>query len=594
MQFTPELIEEIRSRNDIVDVVGQYVHLVKKGSSYMGLCPFHSEKSPSFSVSQNKQMYHCFGCGAGGDVFGFLQRYNSLTFPEALRELADRSGVAISKTQDTEQARKERTQRQLIYDVNKEAAKFYFYELRGRNGQTGLEYFQNRKLSDETMQKFGLGYAPIGSNVLVSYLRKKGYSDEIMILAGLASHDEKRGTHDVFWNRVMFPIFDINNRVIGFGGRVLGDAKPKYVNTNDTPIFNKRRNLYGLSFAKNTKAGHFILCEGYMDVIAMHQAGFTEAVASLGTAFTLEQAQLIKRFTQEVILSYDSDGPGVKAELRAIQILKEAGLRGKALNLEPYKDPDEFIKNEGRDAFEQRLRNAENTFFFEIRILERDFDMTDPAGKTAYYKTVAARLCEFTESLERENYIQATAAKLSIAVNDLKNLVILVASEGVPKRQESVKLQASQNKKKGDPMDNVLRPQRVLLTWIADEPDIYTIVKKYVSPDDFTDELYRKVATKMYEGLDAGRFLAASIISLFPDDEEQQSRVSEIFNTNLVRIETREEKEKALHDIIYDIRRMSYEKKKSEIQLGDANALKTIVEGKKKLEELAHSRIELD
>lgn len=594
MQFTPELIEEIRSRNDIVDVVGQYVHLVKKGSSYMGLCPFHSEKSPSFSVSQNKQMYHCFGCGAGGDVFGFLQRYNSLTFPEALRELADRSGVAISKTQDTEQARKERTQRQLIYDVNKEAAKFYFYELRGRNGQTGLEYFQNRKLSDETMQKFGLGYAPIGSNVLVSYLRKKGYSDEIMILAGLASHDEKRGTHDVFWNRVMFPIFDINNRVIGFGGRVLGDAKPKYVNTNDTPIFNKRRNLYGLSFAKNTKAGHFILCEGYMDVIAMHQAGFTEAVASLGTAFTLEQAQLIKRFTQEVILSYDSDGPGVKAELRAIQILKEAGLRGKALNLEPYKDPDEFIKNEGRDAFEQRLRNAENTFFFEIRILERDFDMTDPAGKTAYYKAVAARLCEFTESLERENYIQATAAKLSIAVNDLKNLVILVASEGVPKRQESVKLQASQNKKKGDPMDNVLRPQRVLLTWIADEPDIYTIVKKYVSPDDFTDELYRKVATKMYEGLDAGRFLAASIISLFPDDEEQQSRVSEIFNTNLVRIETREEKEKALHDIIYDIRRMSYEKKKSEIQLGDANALKTIVEGKKKLEELAHSRIELD
>ena len=594
MQFTPELIEEIRSRNDIVDVVGQYVHLVKKGSSYMGLCPFHSEKSPSFSVSQNKQMYHCFGCGAGGDVFGFLQRYNSLTFPEALRELADRSGVAISKTQDTEQARKERTQRQLIYDVNKEAAKFYFYELRGRNGQTGLEYFQNRKLSDETMQKFGLGYAPIGSNVLVSYLQKKGYSDEIMILAGLASHDEKRGTHDVFWNRVMFPIFDINNRVIGFGGRVLGDAKPKYVNTNDTPIFNKRRNLYGLSFAKNTKAGHFILCEGYMDVIAMHQAGFTEAVASLGTAFTLEQAQLIKRFTQEVILSYDSDGPGVKAELRAIQILKEAGLRGKALNLEPYKDPDEFIKNEGRDAFEQRLRNAENTFFFEIRILERDFDMTDPAGKTAYYKAVAARLCEFTESLERENYIQATAAKLSIAVNDLKNLVILVASEGVPKRQESVKLQASQNKKKGDPMDNVLRPQRVLLTWIADEPDIYTIVKKYVSPDDFTDELYRKVATKMYEGLDAGRFLAASIISLFPDDEEQQSRVSEIFNTNLVRIETREEKEKALHDIIYDIRRMSYEKKKSEIQLGDANALKTIVEGKKKLEELAHSRIELD
>lgn len=594
MQFTPELIEEIRSRNDIVDVIGQYVHLEKKGSNYMGLCPFHNEKSPSFSVSQSKQMYHCFGCGVGGDVFSFLQRYNSLTFPEAVKELADRAGVALSAADDTEEARKERSKRQLIYDINKEAAKYYFFELRGQNGKTGLEYFQKRQLSFETMQKFGLGYAPVGSNMLVNYLRKKGYSDEIMILAGLAAHDEKRGTHDIFWNRVMFPIFDINNRVIGFGGRVLGDAKPKYVNTNDTPIFNKRRNLYGLSFAKNSKAGRFILCEGYMDVIAMHQAGFTEAVASLGTAFTAEQAQLIKRYTQEVILSYDSDGPGVKAELRAIQILKEAGLRGKALNLEPYKDPDEFIKNEGRDAFERRLRDAENTFFFEIRIMERDFDMTDPAGKTAYYRAVARRLCEFRESLERENYIQATAAKLAIPVNDLKNLVVSVASEGIVKGQSGQDIKAHQNQRKRDPMDNVLRPQRVLLTWIADEPDIYKIVKKYISPDDFTDELYRKVAQKMYEGLDAGRFLAATIISLFPDDEEQQSKVSEIFNTNLVRIETREEKEKALHDIIYDIRRMSYEKQKSEIQLGDANALKTIVDSKKKLEELAHSRIELD
>ncbi|WP_027218406.1 DNA primase [Butyrivibrio fibrisolvens] len=594
MQFTPELIEEIRSRNDIVDVIGQYVHLEKKGSNYMGLCPFHNEKSPSFSVSQSKQMYHCFGCGVGGDVFSFLQRYNSLTFPEAVKELADRSGVALSAADDTEEARKERSQRQLLYDINKEAAKYYFYELRGTGGKTGLDYFQKRKLSNETMQKFGLGYSPVGAGNLVNYLRKKGYSDEIMILAGLASHDEKRGTHDVFWNRVMFPIFDINNRVIGFGGRVLGDAKPKYVNTNDTPIFNKRRNLYGLSFAKNSKAGNFILCEGYMDVIAMHQAGFTQAVASLGTAFTAEQAQLIKRYTQEVILSYDSDGPGVKAELRAIQILKEAGLRGKALNLEPYKDPDEFIKNEGQEAFEKRLRNAENTFFFEIRIMQRDYDMTDPAGKTAYYRAVARRLCEFSESLERENYIQATAAKLAIPIGDLKNLVVSIASEGITSKQPGKDIKAYQNQRRRDPKDNILRPQRLLLTWIADEPDIYKIVKKYISPDDFTDELYRKVAEKMYEGLDAGRFLAASILSLFPDDEEQQSRVSEIFNTNLVRIETREEKEKALHDIIYDIRRMSYEKKKSEIQLGDANALKTIVDSKKKLEELAHSRIGLD
>ena len=427
MQYSQETIEEVRSRNDIVDVIGEYVHLQKKGSSYMGLCPFHNEKSPSFSVSANKQMYHCFGCGAGGDVFTFLMKYDNLTFGEAIRQLAQRGGVTLPDEDDSPAAKKLRDKRQILLDINKEAARYYYFQLRSEKGKIGYEYFRKRELSDETMQKFGLGYSNVSSNDLVKYLHTKGYQDDQIIEAGLASHDEKFGTHDKFWNRVMFPIQDINQKVIGFGGRVMGDGKPKYLNSPETPIFDKSHNLYGLNYAKNARAGHMIICEGYMDVIAMPQAGFTQAVASLGTAFTTGQAQILKRYTDEVILSYDSDGAGTKAALRGIGILKEAGLHGRVLNLEPHKDPDEFIKAEGKDAFAERLKNAENTFFFELRILQREYDMSDPDAKTRFYREIARKLCEFQEAVERENYLQAVAARYNIAQNDLRSLVASIA-----------------------------------------------------------------------------------------------------------------------------------------------------------------------
>lgn len=261
------------------------------------------------------------------------------------------------------------------------------------------------------------------SNDLVKYLKSKGYEDKLIIEAGLASYDERYGLHDKFWNRVMFPIQDSNHRVIGFGGRVMGDAKPKYLNSPETMVFDKSRNLYGLNFARTARTNNIILCEGYMDVIAMHQAGFTQAVASLGTAFTEGQAILLRRYAQEVILAYDSDGAGVRAALRAIGILKEAGMTGKVLNLEPYKDPDEFIKNLGREAFAQRLEEAENSFFFELRILQREYDMKDPEEKTKFYREIAKKLCGFSEEVERENYIQAVADKYGIGFENLRKLV---------------------------------------------------------------------------------------------------------------------------------------------------------------------------
>ena len=591
MQYSQEIIEEVRSRNDIVDVIGEYVHLQKKGSSYMGLCPFHNEKSPSFSVSGSKQMYHCFGCGAGGDVFTFLMKYDNLTFGEAIKELAQRGGIMLPDEDDSPAARKMRDKRQILLDINKEAAKYYYFQLRSEKGKTGYEYFKKRELTDETMQKFGLGFSNISSSDLVRYLKTKGYREEQIIEAGLATHDEKFGTHDKFWNRVMFPIQDVNQKVVGFGGRVMGDGKPKYLNSPETMIFDKSHNLYGLNYAKNARAGHMIICEGYMDVIAMHQAGFSEAVASLGTAFTSGQAQILKRYTDEVILSYDSDGAGIKAAMRGIGILKEAGLHGKVLNLEPYKDPDEFIKAEGGAAFAERLKNAENTFFFELRILQQEYDMNDPAAKTAFYREIAKKLCEFEEAVERENYLQAVAIRYNIAQNDLRSLVGMtaMASAGGIVKPKPVERPKSGIQTRNSQEDASLKPKRVLLTWIADEPQIYRQIRKYISVDDFTDELYRHVAERMFAGMDAGSFLPASIVSMFPD-EEQQRKVAEIFNTNLVQIETRDEKEKALHDIIMDVKSAGYTRQMQEMQLDDANALRKTIEGKKLLEELAHTK----
>ena len=411
MYYPEELIEEIRSRNDIVDVISQYVRLSKKGSTYFGLCPFHNEKTGSFSVSPNKQMYYCFGCGAGGNVFTFLMEYENFTFGEAMEALADRAGVELPKQEYTSAQRQEADKRARLLEINKEAAKYFYMLLRGERGVRALSYFRKRELSDETMQKFGLGYSDQYSDDLYRYLRKKGYEDDILKESGLVSIDERRGGYDKFWNRAMFPIMDVHNKVIGFGGRVMGDGEPKYLNSPETPIFDKSRNLYGLNFARTTKKPQFLLCEGYMDVIALHQAGFDNAVASLGTALTAGHANLLKRYTKEVYLTYDSDGAGVKAALRAIPILKEVGITTKVINMRPHKDPDEFIKALGAEAYQDRIDHAENSFMFEIRILEQQYDMKDPESKSAFYHEVAKKLCSFTEKIERDIYIQAVAEK---------------------------------------------------------------------------------------------------------------------------------------------------------------------------------------
>ena len=355
MYYSDEIIEEVRSRNDIVDVISSYVKLQKKGSSYFGLCPFHNEKSPSFSVSRGKQMYYCFGCGAGGNVFTFLMEYENYTFQEALKYLADKAGVELPEMEYSAQAKERADLKAILLEINKIAAQYFYVQLKSSKGEAGLSYLKRRELSDDTIKAFGLGYSNKYSDDLYRYLKERGYKDEMIAKAGLISIDERHGAHDKFWNRVMFPIMDVNSRVIGFGGRVMGDAKPKYLNSPETLIFDKSRNLYGLNRARSTRKPYFLLCEGYMDVISLHQAGFTNAVASLGTALTPGHASLIKRYVKEVYLTYDSDEAGTKAALRAIPILKDVGITAKIIRMEPYKDPDEFIKNLGAEAFEERI-----------------------------------------------------------------------------------------------------------------------------------------------------------------------------------------------------------------------------------------------
>ncbi|MBO7357069.1 MAG: DNA primase [Lachnospiraceae bacterium] len=582
MRYPEELIEEIRLRNDIVDVVGSYVRIQKKGSSYFGLCPFHSEKSPSFSVSPTKQMYYCFGCGAGGNVISFVMNYENYSFKEAVEHLAERAGIKLPEIEYTSEQKEKENKRVQLLNANREAAKYFYYLLRNKPGEAGLKYLKGRALTDETIDKFGLGFANITSDDLVKYLRSKGFKDDIIREAGLASYDEKHGMQDKFWNRVMYPIQDQNHRVIGFGGRVMSDAKPKYLNSPETMIFDKSRNLYGLNFARTSRKNHFILCEGYMDVIAMHQAGFTEAVASLGTAFTSGQASLLHRYTDAVYLAYDSDGAGVNAALRAIGILRDAGMTAKVINMKPHKDPDEFIKNLGVEAFQERIDQAENSFFFEVRILEAGFNLKDPDEKTRFIKEIASKLVTFQDEITRENYLNAISEKYSINPESLKKQVAVLASKSLTDYVRPERPRSGIQKK--DVREPAKKIQSFLLTWLCEEPKIYDLIKPYITIDDFTDDVYKKVAERLFLDLEKGQVNPGAIVDLF-DEEEEKATVAGIFNTELVEITESNEKEKALHDLVLNVKRNSFDALNEKPDKDASDAMK-IFTGKKALEQL--------
>ena len=595
MRYSDDIIEEVRQKNDIVDVVSQYVRLTRRGSTYFGLCPFHNEKTPSFSVTPGKQMYYCFGCGAGGNVYNFIMEYENYTFGEALKHLADRAGVELPKIEYSREVREKAEQRAELLEINKQAAQYYYYQLRTEGGKIGYQYLSGRGLSEETMRKFGLGYSDKFGGGLYKFLKSKGYSDERLRESGLFNVDERHGMYDKFWNRVIFPIMDVNNRVIGFGGRVMGDGKPKYLNSPETKIFDKSRNLYGLNIARTTRKKYLILCEGYMDVISMHQAGFTNAVASLGTALTSGHASLLKRYTQEVLLLYDSDEAGIRAALRGIPILRDAGVSSRVVNLKPYKDPDEFIKNMGAEAFEERLGQASDSFMFRVSIAESEFPMDEPQGQNRFFERCAELLLELKDELERNLYIEAIVKKYrgqyGVSAEDLRKRVNTLALKGTPaENRTQPKTSGGQNKKKKESASD--QAQKLMLTWLVTYPGIFDKVAQYLNAEDFIVPLYKEVAQMLFrQREEEGQVNPAKLLNSFTDSEEQRE-VASLFNAT-IHLETQQEQDRAFADTLLRIKAESLAEKNRNLDPTDMVGLQQILKEKKELEELGRKRQEL-
>jgi DNA primase len=578
MYYPDDIVEEVRIRNDIVNIIGSYIRLKKTGSNHMGLCPFHNEKTPSFSVSQSKQMYHCFGCGVGGNVYTFIMEYENYTFVEALKFLAERAGINLPEQEYSAREKRQIDLKNRLMEINKEAAKYYYYQLKSDRGQAAREYLLGRGLNEETIKAFGLGYANRYSDDLYQYLKSLTYEDELLKQTGLVTFDEVRGGHDKFWDRIIFPIMDQNNRVVGFGGRVMGDGMPKYLNSPETIIFDKSRILYGLNRARRSRESFMLICEGYLDVIALHQAGFTNAVAALGTSFTELHANILKRYTKEVLLTFDNDGAGMQAALRAIQILRDTGLSVKVVNMEPYKDPDDFIKHLGADEYRKRIDEAKNSFFFEIDMLQKGYNMEDPEEKTRFFNEVAVKLLYFSEPLERNFYLDAVAKNYNIDAVLLQKLVNKLGSQsfGMERQKKADAYSKSGGKKSSE--DGIAKIQKLLITWISEEPMILNKLKGILKPEDFADGIYTDVARLIFDEYEKeGEIIPAKIISCFQSIEEQ-SEAASLFSAELLGEIKDSARQKALYDTVYRLKEESLNRQSQKaIKENDTELLQSII-----------------
>ena len=556
MYYGEDIVEEVRQKTDIVDLVGQYVHLKKKGSSYFGLCPFHGEKTASFSVSPGKQIFYCFGCGKAGDSIRFLMEYENLSFVEALEELAERANVTLPKEEKRDKG--EEDLRYKILEINKQAALFYVKQLRSEKGKQGLAYCAKRKLSGESITHFGLGYAGKERDSLYQYCKSLGFKDRVLQESGLFSFKEN-GVYDKFFNRLIFPIMDLHNRVIGFGGRVMGDGEPKYLNSPETKLFDKSRNLFALNFSRKSRANYFILCEGYMDVISLHQWGFSEAVAALGTAFTEQQADLMKRFNSLIYLCFDSDGAGKKACKRAISILREKKLEGKVIRLSPYKDPDEFLKAEGKEAFEKRIEEAKNAFLWEVEEKKTEFDLHDPAGMQKYMESIAELLrTSFSDPVERENYLKAVAREQMLKAENLQHLV----DKEEEKTQLSFGLRKNvgrQEKKREEKWNSPLEEE--FLSVLMQRNEFVDLAKIYIEEVDFQGDFAKEIYLKLLSGLSA-----KAILDSYQNEEEKYQKLVKLYHGDLYHMDLeKDEEKKLLSDYIRQLKLQKIEKEIKEV-----------------------------
>lgn len=549
MYYSDEIVEEVRLANDIVSVIGEYVTLKKKGSRYFGLCPFHNEKTPSFSVDPASQMFYCFGCSKGGTVFTFLMEHENMTYPEAIKALADRAGIKLPEQSFSQKDKEARDRKSRMLEMNKEAARFYYANLRTAKGERALKYLTGRGLSMETIRSFGLGYAGKYSDHLYQHLKDKGFDPVMMKDAGLIDISEKNGVNDRFWNRVMFPIMDLNSRVIGFGGRVMGDGEPKYLNSPQTYVFDKSRNLYGLFAAKKSRKSFFLLCEGYMDVISLHQAGFTNAVASLGTSLTGEHAKLLRRFVKQVYITYDSDGAGTNASLRAIPMLREAGINTRIVRLAPYKDPDELIKAAGGEEYQRRIDTATDGFLFSVEMAARGLNLDIPQDKIDFCHAAARLLNELPEEVEKRAYREEIGRVYGLTNEELEQ-VQRKEAVGINMRPRTMQPKKTPTVRRAGNHKN--RAPMTLLSWMFSDERVLRAAQAYITPDDFDDPVLKKMCLGLYEQSQREMIDPAAIVDGF-ENQEDQERAAAVIHADLSDIRASSQQDKALKELLYQV-----------------------------------------
>lgn len=591
MLYPQEVIEEVRLRNDIVDVIREYVPLKKQGSSYFGLCPFHNENTPSFSVSPDKQLFYCFGCGAAGNVIGFVMKIDGIDFVEALKKLADRAGYKLPEAEYTREEAEKVKLKEELYEIHKQAGLFYYELLHSAQGREAFEYVNKRKISEAIQKKFGLGYAPNRKASLYEYLKTKGFSEKAMLESGLVMADkDKKGFHDRFYNRLMFPIFDVQGRCIAFGGRIMEKGEPKYLNSPETIIFSKKHNLYGLNFAKTAKKKEFIIVEGYMDLITIFQAGYKNVVASLGTAFNHEHAMLLKKFTSDVILVFDSDQAGENAALRAIPILVDGGFRVKVMQVPDGKDPDEFIKSKGSLEFGKLLVDAASYMTFQIRCAKKKYNMAEDEQKVFFAREAAKLISSIHSPIEREVYIKQISEETGIS----DTAVVQEISDTDKKRERDFYYESKHKKIQNfsndilvkDSISNsngVMQAQKNIIFLCCDNNELYFKIKNYLKYDDFPDSDYSNLMKYVSSLIESGKnIVPADAVSIFSTEEKQQ-KAAAVFSAN-VKYSSIEELSKALTEEIRLIKKSSLDNLASNATT--VEQLQKIIKAKKEIENI--------
>lgn len=559
-------LQELVAKNDIESVVSSYVPMKRRGRNLVGLCPFHGEKTPSFNLYPETASFYCFGCGAGGDVITFIKKIENLSYVDAVKFLADRAGMTMPEHSFDDTAAK---QRMRVLEANREAARLYHACLYSPEGRAGLEYYYSRGYTDATIRRFGLGYAPPGFNFLRDALRKKGFHDEELLLSWLCARSQKnpRNIYDIFRNRVMIPIIDVRGNVIAFGGRVLDDSKPKYLNTADTPVFKKTNNLFALNFAKQGTHKQLILCEGYMDVIALHQAGFTNAVAALGTSFTADHARLMSRYTDEAVLIFDADAAGQKGAQRAIGLLRDTGMNIRLVSIPDGKDPDEFIRKNGAERFKLLVERSANDVEYRLMEVGKRHLLNTSEGKVAYLKEAAILLADLTNPLERDVYITRLANDLSVSKEALQSQVDYQAKrrrKQLEERQmsEIVRQSETQIKKANPDAAKAIRAasaEEALMGMIILNPDYLTAISQMLLPEEMVTAFNRRLYEVLLERFRGGKVIELTFLSeQFNNEEmayiskmvrESRERVSSLVLDEAKRYAQIIKREHQLHDL---------------------------------------------